>query len=73
MESDQYKMIINNLKEAIEESGMKQKAVAERVGMTPRKLNDILCFRQRLGAEYIPLFCSALQVQPSRFFDGVSM
>ena len=46
METDEYKAIINNLRTVIDESGMKQKVVAERAGMPPKQLNNILCFRR---------------------------
>lgn len=71
MDNKQYRLIIFNLREAIEESGMKQKVVAERCEMPARKLNDILCFRKRLDADTIPAFCKVLNVQPERFFRGL--
>lgn len=68
MNNEQYRTIIFNIREVIEESGLKQKIVAERCEMPARKLNDILCFRKRLDAETIPVFCRVLNVKPERFF-----
>lgn len=70
METEAYKIIISNLRTAIDESGYKQKVVAERAGMTPRQLNDILCFRKRLDAAYIPAFCIVLNISPAKVFEG---
>lgn len=72
MNSERYRAIVNNLRAAIDESGMKQKAVAERAGMTQRGLNDILCFRKRLSPEDIPPLCAILNVTPDRFFQNIS-
>lgn len=71
MNNEQYRLIIYNLREVIEESGMKQKVVAERCEMTARKLNDILCFRKRLDVDTIPAFCKVLNVKPERFFRAL--
>lgn len=72
MESEAYKTVIENLRAAIEESGMKQKAVAEKANMTPRKLSDVLCFRQRLDVTDIPVFCRILAIEPARLFAGAA-
>lgn len=68
MDNEQYQMIVNNIRDAIDESGLKQRAVAERCGMDPKQLNNILCFRKRLNADDIPKLCNALGVLPDRFF-----
>lgn len=70
METESYKRIISNLRTAIDASGYKQKVVAERAGMTPRQLNDILCFRKRLEAADIPAFCIILNISPAEVFEG---
>ena len=70
MESETYQKIIKNLREVIEESGLKQKIVAERTNMKPRQLNDILCFRKRLDPADIPAFCRVLNISPDRLFEG---
>lgn len=70
METEAYKKIISNIRTAIDESGYKQKVVAERAGMTPRQLNDILCFRKRLDAADIPVFCIILNISPAKVFEG---
>ena len=70
MKDEQYKAIISNLREAIQESGLKQKAVAERVNMHPRQLNNVLCYRKRLNPEDIPAFCMVLNITPNQLFKG---
>lgn len=70
MGSEAYKKVIENLRAAIDASGMKQKAVAEKANMTPRQLSDVLCFRQRLAVTDIPIFCKILGTEPAKLFDG---
>ena len=67
--TDEYKAIINNLRTVIDESGMKQKVVAERAGMPPKQLNNILCFRRRLDAGSIPRLCIVLGIPVNRLFE----
>ena len=70
MESEPYQRIIMNLRSVIDESGLKQKVVAERAGMKPAQLNNILCFRKRLDVAYIPVFCIILIQRLTRFMKG---
>ena len=72
MESEVYKTVIENLRAAIEKSGMKQKAVAEKANMTPRKLSDVLCLRKRLDVADIPVFCKILGIEPAKIFEGAA-
>lgn len=70
MGSEPYQRIIMNLRAVIDESGLKQKVVAERAGMKPAQLNNILCFRKRLDVAYIPVFCIILNTTPDRIYEG---
>lgn len=68
MKTEVYKRVIKNIRTAIEKSGLKQKAVAERAGLTDRQLSDILCFRKRLSTEDIPNICTAIGAEPNDIF-----
>lgn len=57
-----------NIKNLIMESGMKQKAVAERAGFTEQMMSDMLQGRKVIKAEFVPAICQALGVTPNRLF-----
>ncbi len=57
-----------NIKNLIVESGMKQKAVAERAGFTEQMMTDMLNGRKVIKAEFVPAICQALGVTPNRLF-----
>lgn len=57
-----------SLKSLIAESGMKQKAVAERAGFTEQMMCDMLQGRKVIKAEFVPAICQALGVTPNRLF-----
>lgn len=57
-----------NIKKLILESGMKQKAVAERAGFTEQMMTDMLNGRKVIKAEFVPAICQALGVTPNRLF-----
>ena len=58
-----------NIKSLISESGMKQKAIAERAGFTEQMMTDMLNGRKVIKAEFIPALCQALGVTPNRLFQ----
>ena len=58
-----------NIKSLIAESGMKQKAIAERAGFTEKTMTDMLNERKVIKAEFIPALCQALGVTPNRLFQ----
>ena len=72
MESEAYRTVIENLRAAIEESGLKQKVVAEKANMKARQLSDVLCFRQRLDVADIPVLCRILGIEPVQLFKGAA-
>lgn len=57
-----------NLRKAINASGMKQKVVAERSGFTDQMLTDMLNGRKTIKADFIPRICHALHVTPNELF-----
>ena len=70
MENEGYKRIIENLRGAIQESGMKQSVIAERIGKDPKTFSNIMCFRQRLAVEDIEPLCNVLNITPNRLYFG---
>ena len=69
MENESYRSVIENMTDAINESGLKQKAVAERFGISARQLNDILHYRKRMDVGLVPVFCNALGLPLNRLFN----
>lgn len=61
-------LVAKNLRSAINASGMKQKAVAERSGFTDQMLTDMLNGRKTIKADFIPRICRALHVTPNELF-----
>lgn len=70
MENQEYRRLIGNLRNAIAESGLKQKVIAERCGKDTKKLSNILCLRQRLAVEDVTKLCTVLNISPNRLFFG---
>lgn len=58
----------NAMKAAIRRSGYKDKFVAEKMGIEPRKLSDILNGRKIIDEKIILSFCNALNVEPNELF-----
>lgn len=65
---DATAIIISNIKDLIASKGLKQKAIAEKSGFTPRSFSDLMNGRKRLGAEHIPAIANALGVTPNDIF-----
>ena len=70
MHSEAYQCIIKNLRQAIDASGLKQRVIAERSGRTDKQLSNILCCRQRLAVEDIPILCEVLNTTPNNLYFG---
>lgn len=60
--------VIQNMKICIAKSGMKKKDVACKMGITEKKLSDILHGRKVIDAPVIRMFCRALQTTPNELF-----
>lgn len=58
----------DGVREAIARSGMKQIAVAERVGLTERQLCDIVKKRRRLEANEMLKICEVTRITPNDLF-----
>lgn len=61
-------MLQQNIKRIMKEKGIKQKKVAELVGMTQTQYSDLMCGRKTFSANYIPLIAAALEVTPNDLF-----
>ena len=68
MEEMYYRTVIENMTEAIAASGLKQNAVATRLGISARQLSDILHYRKRLDVGMVPVVCDVLGVPLNRLF-----
>ena len=61
--------MVESIKDILAESGLKQKAVAERAGFTEQMMTDMLNGRKVIKAEFVPRLCAALGVSPNRLFQ----
>lgn len=62
-------VVVANVKRIIAEKGYKQMAVAQRAGMSPRMLSDMLNERRVIRADNIPALAKALEVEPNELFS----
>lgn len=60
---------ISKTKKLIEEKGIKQKYLAQKMGISERKLSDILNGRKKIDIEIILLFCNTLKIQPNELIN----
>lgn len=60
--------IILNTKKIILEKGLKQKYIAEKMGITEQKMSDILNERKVVDDSVILSLCNALDVSPNELF-----
>ena len=56
---------ISKTKKLIKEKGIKQRYLAQKMGISERKLSDILNGRKKIDIEIILLFCNALKIEPN--------
>ncbi len=52
----------------IREKGLKQNAVAEKAGFSPKSFNDLLMGRKTFKVEYITPICEVLGVTPNDLY-----
>jgi transcriptional regulator with XRE-family HTH domain len=52
--------------------GIKQSAVAEKVGMTPQTLSATLLGKRKMGADEFFDICRALEANPNLFFKATA-
>ena len=55
--------------EYVQNSGIMQKFIAEKTGLSTVKVSNILNLNQKMTADDLELFCRALKKQPSDFMD----
>lgn len=64
-----YDHLVHNIKNIIDEKGLKQKAVAEKSGFTePQFSNMMNCNRKLIRPEYLPSIANALGVNIDELF-----
>lgn len=61
-------MVNENVRDAIEDSGLKQKFVAEKIGISEQALSAMLNGRQKIGAEDFFAFCKVLNKTPEELY-----
>ena len=61
-------IIVRNISRIIKEKGLKQKYVAERVGISETTLSNYLAERSGIKADMVPNFCDALDVEPNELY-----
>lgn len=70
MGNESYVRIIENLRDLIKASGLKQNVIAERCGKDPKTFSNIMNFRQRLSVEDIDNLCEVLGTTPNQIYFG---
>lgn len=58
----------DRIREIIRDKGLKQNAVAEKSGFSPKAFNDLLMGRKTFKVEYITPICEALGVTPNDIY-----
>ena len=53
--------------EYVQNNGIMQKFIAEKTGLSPVKVSNILNLNQKMTADEFELFCKALRKQPNDF------
>lgn len=55
--------------EYVQNNGIMQKFIAEKTGLSPVKVSNILNLNQKMTADEFELFCKALRKQPGDFIS----
>jgi len=53
----------------VQDNGIMQKFIAERTGLSPVKVSNILNLNQKMTADELELFCKALRKEPNDFIS----
>lgn len=61
-------VLVTNIRKLIKEKGMKQKAVAEQCGIDEKIFSNMLCNRQEIRTEILPLIAKTLDVSINDLF-----
>lgn len=59
---------VENLKELIEKSGLKNKVIAQSIGFSDKQFSDLLNGRRVIKEKDIPMICKALGTDPNELF-----
>ncbi len=62
-------MVAQKLAQYIEDKGIKQKAIADAIGISPQALSSTLAGKRTLGADEYRDICRFLEVPYARFMD----
>lgn len=61
-------VLVYNINRIIREKGLKQKFVAEKVGISEAALSNYLAERNGIKADIVPEFCRALEVDANELY-----
>jgi len=64
-----YDNFVSNIRRLVKDSGMKQKVIAKKTGITEKEFSNMLNNRKKIQPEYIPRIASALNVTPNDLFE----
>ncbi len=60
--------VIDNVKTLIRAKGLKQKFVAEKMGISPQEFSNILTGRKKFETEHVVPICNALNITANDLF-----
>lgn len=60
--------VVDNVKNLIRAKGLKQKFVAEKMGLSPQEFSNILTGRKKFETEYVVPVCNALNITANELF-----
>lgn len=63
-------MVRENVKEYMAEKGIKQKSIAEKIGMNPNSFSAMLSGKRKLYVDEYIVICKALEVDPAQLLKG---
>lgn len=61
-------MVNKRVEAAIEKSGMKQKAIAEKIGVSEQALCAMLAGRRKISADEFYGICVVLNIEPNKMY-----
>ena len=62
-------LVYERVRDYLENRGIKQSFVADKIGMSMSTFNAIMCGTRKLYAEDLRAVCYALQVSPEEFIE----
>lgn len=60
--------VVDNVKDLIRTKGLKQKFVAEKMGLSPQEFSNILTGRKKFETEHVVPICNALNITANDLF-----